>query len=123
MSLRLVCLLPIIVLMVLFAAPAQAVTLPNICGGGKWVSCGNNAYYCTALKGHSCKAPTFVVTRTMENWSQKQKTGTVVPKGVTMKSAPAKYTYKYVTKKICQKNSKGIRYCRYKKVRVPITRG
>lgn len=91
---RIAFLLPTIAVMVLFATPVRAVTLPNICGGGKWVSCGNNAYYCTAMKGDSCKVPTFVVTRAMENWSQKS--GTAVPKGVTVKSAPKKVTYKYV---------------------------
>ncbi len=110
-------LLPIIAVMILFVAPAQAATLPNICGSGKWVNCGNNAYYCTAMKGDSCKVPTFVVTRAMENWSTKK--GTPVAKGVTMKSAPTKYTYKYITKKVCTKNAKTKRSsCVYKKVKV-----
>jgi hypothetical protein len=90
--------LPMIAVIISFAIPAQAeaVTLPNICGSGKWVSCGNNAYYCTAIKGDSCKIPTFVVTRTLENWSAKQQTATKVGQGVTMKSTPKKITYKYV---------------------------
>lgn len=117
---RLAFLLPIITAMILFVAPAHAVTLPNICGGGKWVSCGNNTYYCTAMKGDSCKVPTFTVPRAMENWTQKQKTGTVVGKGVTMKSTPT-YTYKYVTKKVCTKNAKTKKTtCAYKKVKVAI---
>ena len=114
--------LPIIALMILFVAPAEAVTLPGICGSGKWVSCGANAYYCTAMKGDSCKNPTFVAPRAMENWSTKA--GTVVPKGVTMKSTPAKYVYKYVTKKVCTKNAKTKKTkCVYKKVKVAVRVG
>lgn len=114
---RFVVFLPIIAAMILFVAPAKAATLPNICAAGKWISCGNNAYYCTAMKGDSCKVPTWVVTRTMENWSQKQ--GTSVPKGVAVKRVPSKYVYKYVTKKVCTKNAKTKKnICKYKKVRI-----
>lgn len=98
---RLAFLLPIIALMIPFVipAPADAVTLPNICGSGKWVSCGNNSYYCTAMKGDSCKVPTWVVTRAMENWDLKQKTSTSVSKGAVVKSTSSpKVTYKYVKK-------------------------
>lgn len=119
---RYLVLLPIIALVIPFAlpTPADAVTLPAICGKGKWVSCGNNAYYCTAMSGDSCKRPTFVVTRTMENWAQKQSTSTQVAKGKTV--APSyRYVTKYVKKRICTKNVKTKKWsCRYVKVKTKV---
>lgn len=111
-------LLPIIASMVLFMAPTltTAQTLPNICSKGKWISCGNNAYYCTAMKGDSCKVPTFAVTHRLENWSTKQQQAKKVKIGTVVKSAAVtKYVYKYITKKVCTvKNQK--KTCTYKRL-------
>lgn len=114
---RIALLLSVVGLTILFVMPAHAVTLPNICSQGKWVGCGNNAYYCTAIKGDSCKMPTFVVTRPLENWTKKQQTATKVKPGAAVKSASSyRYVRKYVNKKVCKYNSKGVRYCRYQRV-------